>query len=167
MLRVRALTDAKAALAYYGKSDGGYYLDGSDLRREVGGQLAARLGLSSTPDLAEFERLLNGLDPKSGKQLTAKLVEGRLAGWDITASVPKGVTTALERGDSRIQNAIWEAGWETIGDIEAMTTTRPRDGQPCVFRIRAPGDATDKAGRDARLRPAHPFCDRERDLRPG
>jgi conjugative relaxase-like TrwC/TraI family protein len=128
MLRFRPLADAKAALSYYGKSDGGYYLDGSDLRREVGGKLAEMLGLSPTPDFQQFERLLNGLHPKSGEQLTAKLVDHRLAGWDVTASVPKGVTIAAERGDRRVSAAIWEAGREAMADLEQNITTRERAG---------------------------------------
>jgi conjugative relaxase-like TrwC/TraI family protein len=128
MLRFRPLADAKAALSYYGKSDGGYYLDGSDLRREVGGKLAEMLGLSGEPDPQQFERLLNGLHPKSGEQLTAKLVDNRLAGWDVTASVPKGVTIAAERGDRRVSAAIWEAGREAMADLEQNITTRERAG---------------------------------------
>lgn len=128
MLRFRTLTNAKAALAYYGKSDGGYYLDGSDLRREVGGKLAEMLGLSSEPDAEQFARLLNGLNPKTGEPLTAKLIENRLPGWDLTASIPKGVTTALERGDSRIHDALWEAVRETMADLERYITTRERIG---------------------------------------
>src|SRR4051812_36103023 len=114
MLRMRAITDAKAAGHYYGKTDGGYYLDDSDLHREVGGKVASLLGLDSKPDFEEFKRLLEGHHPKSGDQLTAKIIPGRLAGWDITASVPKGVTTALECGDSRIHDAIWNAVRETM-----------------------------------------------------
>ncbi|HEX4610758.1 MAG TPA: relaxase domain-containing protein [Urbifossiella sp.] len=109
MIRFRDIRDANAAGSYYGKSDGGYYLDASDLRRGVGGKGAHRLGLESTPDFDQFKRLLQGLDPHSGDQLTAKLVEHRLAGWDITATIPKGVTIAIERGVTRVHQARWEA----------------------------------------------------------
>src|SRR4051812_20199591 len=116
MLRFRVINDAKAAGTYYGKSDGGYYLNSSDLRREVGGEGAELLGLDATPDFDQFKLLLQGLDPKSGDQLTSKLLENRLAGWDVTASIPKGVTIAMERGDTRIHDALWEAGRETMAD---------------------------------------------------
>lgn len=128
MIRMRDIRDASAASSYYGKSDGGYYLDSSDLRREVGGKAAELLGLSSSPDFDQFKRLLQGLNPHTGDQLTAKLVQGRLAGWDVTASIPKGVTVALERGDSRIHDALWEAGRETMADLERFITTRERKG---------------------------------------
>ena len=114
MPRFHPITDAKAAEAYYGQTDGGYYLDGAELHREVGGQGAERLGLDGNPDFEQFKRLLHGLDPHTGEQLTAKLVPGRLAGWDVTASIPKGVTVALECGDERIHDALWAAGRETM-----------------------------------------------------
>lgn len=135
MLRFRDIRDAAAANACFSKADGGYYLDGSDLHREVGGKGAERLGLSKTPDFDQFKRLLEGLDPHTGEQLTAKIITGRLAGWDLTASIPKGVTVALERGDSRIHDALWEAGRETMADIEKLITTRVRGGGEVDDRI--------------------------------
>lgn len=126
MLRFRPITDAKAAAGYYGKSDGGYYLDSAELRREVGGKAAS--ALSATTDPEHLKRLLSGLDPRTGKQLTAKLVDNRIAGWDVTASVPKGVTIAIQAGDKRVQEALWEAARETMADLEAVVTTRVRKG---------------------------------------
>ena len=37
-----------------------------------------------------------GLHPRTGEQLTAMLVDDRMPGWDFTASLPKGVTAAME-----------------------------------------------------------------------
>ena len=128
MLRFREIKDAKAALAYFGKSDGNYYLEGSDLHREVGGNGAKLLGLSATPDFDQFARLLQGLDPHTGGQLTAKLVDNRVVARDVTASVPKGVTLALERGDSRVHDVIWNAGRAAMADLEAYSTARVRKG---------------------------------------
>ena len=103
MLRFTPIENARQAEHYYSKSDGGYYLDDHDLHREWGGKGVALLGLSGPPDYEQFKRLIHGLDPQTGEQLTAKLIDDRIPGWDVTASVPKGVTTALERGDGRIQ----------------------------------------------------------------
>jgi conjugative relaxase-like TrwC/TraI family protein len=135
MLRFTPIRDAGAAGSYYGKTDGGYYLDGAELGREVGGKLAAMLGLAAAPDVEEFKRLLNGLHPKTGEQLTARLVDDRIAGWDVTASVPKGVTEALEGGDQRIRDAIWEAGREAMADLEKLVTTRIRKGGKEADRV--------------------------------
>ena len=128
MLRMKPIADARKAESYYAKSDGGYYLDADDLHREWGGNGAALLGLSGAPDFEQFKNLVHGLDPHTGKQLTAKLIEDRVPGWDVTASVPKGVTTALERGDARIHAVLWEAARETMADLEQLATTRVRKG---------------------------------------
>ena len=130
MLRMKPVPSAKRAEDYYGKSDGGYYVGDSDLHRRWGGKGAAMLGLKGPPDFEQFKRLIHGLDPHSGEQLTAKLVGHRIPAWDVTACVPKGVTSALERGDERIQEAIWQAGEEAMGMLEDYATTRVRvDGQ--------------------------------------
>jgi conjugative relaxase-like TrwC/TraI family protein len=130
MLRFHPIANAKAAETYYSKSDGGYYLAGNDLRREWVGTGAEQLGLSGTPDFDQFKRLIRGHDPHTGNQLTAKLIEHRIPAWDVTASIPKGVTIALESGDTRIQDALWAAARETVVDLEQYATTRVRkDGQ--------------------------------------
>ena len=135
MLNMVPLKDAKRAEDYFGKSDGGYYIKDDDLHREWGGKGAKMLGLTSTPKLEEFRRLLHGLDPHSGDQLTAKLIEERLPAWDVTASLPKGVTTALEGGDSRIRDAFWEVANEAMNDVETMATTRVRKGGKDADRV--------------------------------
>jgi conjugative relaxase-like TrwC/TraI family protein len=126
MLRMKPLADAKKAEAYYAKSDGGYYLQADDLHREWGGLAAARLGLAGVPEFEQFARLLHGLHPLTGEQLTARLDDDRLAGWDVTASVPKGVTTAIECGDSRVRELLWDANRRAMADLEAYATTRVR-----------------------------------------
>jgi len=126
MLRIQPILDAKAAETYYSKSDGGYYLKADDLHREWVGKGAELLGLKDQPDFEQFKRLIHGLNPHSGKQLTAKLVDHRIPAWDVNVHCSKGVTTALERGDSRIQKAFWEATREAVADIEEVATTRVR-----------------------------------------
>ena len=128
MLRFTPIENARQAEHYYSKSDGGYYLDDHDLHREWGGKGAALLGLSGPPDYEQFRRLVHGLDPQTGEQLTAKLIDDRIPGWDVTASVPKGVTTALESGDSRIRDVLWRASRQALADLEEMATTRVRKG---------------------------------------
>jgi conjugative relaxase-like TrwC/TraI family protein len=128
MIRIQPVKSAKRAELYYPKTDGGYYLKDTGLRCEWGGKAAARLGLDGPPELEEFKNLINGLDPHTGEQLTARLRGNRLPAWDVTASVPKGVTTALERGDDRVHEAIWRAWWATFERLESYATTRIRVG---------------------------------------
>jgi conjugative relaxase-like TrwC/TraI family protein len=128
MLRFTPIENARQAEHYYSVSDGGYYLGAGDLHREWGGKAAAMLGLTGRPDYEQFKRLINGLDPETGEQLTAKLIDDRVPGWDVTASVPKGVTTALERGDGRIREVIWQAGRQAMAELEELAATRVRKG---------------------------------------
>jgi hypothetical protein len=71
MLRTHGISNAKAALAYYSKTDG-YYLAGQDLGCEWLGKGAERLGLSARPDYEQFKNLIYALDPHAGKPLTEK-----------------------------------------------------------------------------------------------
>ena len=126
MLNMTPLKNAKGAEEYFGKSDGGYYLKDGGLLREWGGKLADRLGLDDTPQLEQLRHLLQGRDPHTGKQLTAKLIDKRLVGWDFTASLPKGVTTLMECGDDRVSLLFHEANREAMEDVERIATTRVR-----------------------------------------
>jgi conjugative relaxase-like TrwC/TraI family protein len=135
MLGMTPITDAGKAAEYFGQSDGGYYLDGTELRRKWFGDGAAKLGLTGRPELEQFQRLLMGLDPHTGRQLSARLADGRTAGTDFTASLPKGVTSALEGGDTRIQQAFYEAGDEAMADVERYAMTRERKGGRDADRI--------------------------------
>lgn len=128
MIRMKPVKDVKKAEAYYAKSDGGYYANENGMHCEWGGLAADKLGLTGPPAFEQFGRVLRGLDPNSGAQLTAKLVDGRIAAWDVTASVPKGVTTALEMGDDRIRGLLWQANRRAMADLEGYATTRVRVG---------------------------------------
>jgi conjugative relaxase-like TrwC/TraI family protein len=99
-----------------------------DLRMEWLGRGAGMLGLKGPPDYEQFKRLIHGLDPWSGEQLTAKILENRIPGWDVNVHCPKGVTTVIEHGDGRVQDALWEAARETVADLERVATTRIRKG---------------------------------------
>jgi conjugative relaxase-like TrwC/TraI family protein len=128
MLRIIPIKSAVHAESYYAKSDGGYYEKPDDLRAAWLGRGAELLGLEGPPDYEHFRRLIHGLDPHTGEQLTSKLLDNRLAGWDVNVHCPKGVTLAIEHGDGRVQDALWEATRETIADLERMATTRVRKG---------------------------------------
>lgn len=123
---------AQRADLYYSQSDAGYYHEAGGLHCEWGGKAAAMMGLDvdAHPEYEHFKRVVRGLDPHTGEQLTAKLIKNRLPGWDVTTSVPKGVTAAAEWGDDRIQGIIWKANRLAMGELEGYATTRVRvDGK--------------------------------------
>lgn len=128
ILRIHPIESAAQAESYYAKSDGGYYLGPDDLRRAWIGRGAELLGLSGPPDYEQFRRLIHGLDPWSGNQLTAKILGNRIPGWDVNVHCPKGVTMVIEQGDDRVQAALWDAARETVADLEREATTRIRKG---------------------------------------
>ncbi len=128
MIRFTPIKDAEAAAGYYGRTDGGYYMDDAGLRREMGGKLAQQLGLDGEPTLDQLTRMLNGLHPLTGKKLTARLVKNRICGTDLTASLPKEVTEAIEGGDSRVEKAVWDSLRRTLEEVEERVTTRVRKG---------------------------------------
>jgi conjugative relaxase-like TrwC/TraI family protein len=130
MLRMQPIASAAAAEKYYARTDGGYYLQPGDVRQEWVGSGAKELGLTGAPDFEQFKRLLNGLDPHTGEQLTALLVDHRLCGLDMNVHCPKGVTTAINRGDERLEDAFWASMREAVAYAEASATTRVRqDGR--------------------------------------
>jgi len=128
ILRIQPIVSASQAETYYATSDGGYYDKPDELRSAWLGRGAELLGLDGPPDFEHFKRLIHGLDPATGEQLTAKLLDNRLAGWDVNVHCPKGVTLVIEHGDSRVQDALWDATRETVADLERFATTRIRKG---------------------------------------
>lgn len=128
MLRMVPLQNADQAASYYSRSDGGYYLGEGHAGGRWGGKGAALLGLEGAPGFDAFDRLIHGRDPHTGETLTARLRDDRIPGWDINAHCPKGVTTAIECGDERLEAALREAADEAMQDIEQRATTRVRKG---------------------------------------
>jgi hypothetical protein len=78
MLRIKPIENAEQAASYYAKSDAGYYLNPDTNRREWGGKAASLLRLTGDPEFGDFDRLIHGLNPKDGSQLTAKLIKDRI-----------------------------------------------------------------------------------------
>ena len=164
MLGMNPIKDAGRAAEYFGKSDGGYYLDGSGLRREWGGEAASPLGLTGKPEFEQFKRLLHGLDPHTGKQLTAMLTEDRLAGLGLHRQ-PAQRRNLGHRGRRSPHRAgvLVRRRNEAMEDVERYATTRVRKGGKDADRVtgnmalarrRASRDAAGQRGRDAGLGPA-------------
>jgi conjugative relaxase-like TrwC/TraI family protein len=131
MLRMKPVGSPKRAESYYAKTDGGYYQAGNGLRCWWGGKGADLLGLTGlTPVDDYFKNLVYGRDPRTGEQLTARLVDNRIPAWDVTACVPKRVTELAEGGDERVPPAIRRALERAMKKVEQYATTRVRvDGK--------------------------------------
>ena len=82
------------------------------------------LGLTGDPTVEQLDRLLNGLHPLTGEQLTARLADNRTPGTDFTARLPKNVTAAIERGDERIMPLVERVANAVMADIQEMAAAR-------------------------------------------
>ncbi|MBA3715368.1 MAG: relaxase domain-containing protein, partial [Pyrinomonadaceae bacterium] len=138
----KALGAAQAKSYYqseYSSSRENYYTEGERVEGEWSGKLAEELGLEGPIEREQFERLMDGQDPRTGEQLvrhvpskeytneygdTVKTSEHR-AGWDATFSAPKSVSiAALVGGDKRLIRAHREAVNETLHEAEKDTQAR-------------------------------------------
>ena len=83
------------------------------------------LGLAGEPDYEHFKNLMHGLHPHT-RRAAHRQADRRsaFAAWDVTASVPKGVTIALERGDTPHPGG--DLGIATGSDGACSKTTPPR-----------------------------------------
>ncbi|OWK39504.1 MobF family relaxase [Fimbriiglobus ruber] len=125
MLRINAIPNTAAAKAYYALSD--YMIEGENLEAHWHGKGADLLGLEGTVDQQDFERLCDNLHPKSGLQLTAKHLENRRVGYDLTFSVPKSISILYALGqDDRLPNEFRGAVADTMAEIEREISTRVR-----------------------------------------
>ena len=131
MLRVTASTSAKGAQAYFDTelSKGDYYVKGQGVRALWHGRGAKRLGLSGEVTRAQFAALTENLHPETGERLTARTVEGRRAGYDLTFSAKKSVSILYAyTGDERILDAFRDSVRDTMHEIEGEMHTRVRKG---------------------------------------
>jgi conjugative relaxase-like TrwC/TraI family protein len=131
MLRVVSHKSAAAARQYYaeGLRREDYYSEGQEVAGKWHGKAAALLGLTGdvTPDA--FAALVENRHPETGKQLTARMKEGRIVGYDLNFHAPKSLSVlyALTE-DAEILKAFRSAVAETMAEIEAQVATRIRKG---------------------------------------
>ena len=128
MLRITQQDCSSAAKRYYASAD--YYSEGQEIVGAWGGLAAQQLGLEGVVDRESFDRLCDNLDPRTGKQLTARTRSDRTVGYDFTFSVPKSVSLLYAlSGDRDILGAFRSAVDETMRDIESEMKTRVRTGR--------------------------------------
>jgi conjugative relaxase-like TrwC/TraI family protein len=125
MLRIREIANSDAAKSYYQQSD--YYLE---VPGEWFGKGAERLGLRGVARQEDFSAVCDNINPATGGNLTAKIVDGRRVGWDFNFNSSKSVGVALElTGDM----AILKAHREAVRYAMARTRIdRPATSSPCA-----------------------------------
>lgn len=138
MLRIIPSRSAEQAKAYFSdalcKSD--YYINDQELQGHFRGRLSARLGISGPATKEGFFNLCENRHPVSGQQLTPRMKDDRITGWDFNWHAPKSVSIlhALS-GDNHILDAMQASVAETMQDIERDVKTR----------IRVKGQSADRA----------------------
>ena len=94
-----------------------YYLDGKEPPGFWLGEGARALGLSGLLSKDQFRNLFRGLSPDGEQALVhnAKSLHRR-AGWDVTWSVPKSVSTAWSQADLQVRLAIERCVNTAVGE---------------------------------------------------
>ena len=128
MLRIHTIISAAAAKSYYTQASD-YYSEGSELVGQWGGKLAQMMGLSGTVDRESFERLVDGLHPRTGKELKPRRKDDQRVGIDCVWSGPKSYSV-LEAmtGDEDLRRVFREAKRETQEEMQEDVATRVRKG---------------------------------------
>lgn len=133
----KPLTSGKVQSYYraeYASASNSYFSQGGELQGEWHGRLGSVLGLNGTVSAEAFDRLAEGIDPRTGEQLIAhrdtiktKTGEelGHRAGWDLTFNAPKTVSlTALVGGDERVRRAHKSAVRTALDETEKYVQAR-------------------------------------------
>lgn len=109
-----------------------YYAEKESVTGRWVGQAAERLGVAGREISAEneaFERLRCNLHPLTGRRLTARTGEGRIAFLDFQCSAPKSVSLlAVTFGDERLRHAHHEAVSVAFAELERFAARRVRGG---------------------------------------
>jgi conjugative relaxase-like TrwC/TraI family protein len=140
MLTIHEVTSATNAKAYYAAAD--YYSQGQETVGQWGGKLAERLGQSGKVTKEAFDRMVDNLDPATGRQLTPRMREDRRVGYDFTVSVPKSVSVVRAFAGEQDARALDAARDRAIAgmmaEIEADMQTRGVRPVNPVFSAAAP-----------------------------
>lgn len=137
MLTIKAMTGGETYASHH-LTNNDYYAVGETVTGQWIGRGAALLGLEGDVDLADFDRIRMGLDPKTGEFLRERHSadrydkDGKKVGaarslYDFTVSAPKDLSIqALE--DPRLIEVHRMAASEMIAELENLAGSRIRKG---------------------------------------
>ena len=110
-----------------------YYAEKESVTGRWVGQAAERLGLAGRSIHADdeaFERLRRNIHPLTGRKLTVRTGESRIAFLDFQCSAPKSVSLlAVTFGDERLRQAHHEAVSVAFAELERFAARRVRGGE--------------------------------------
>ena len=113
-------------------STGDYYL-GTEIKANWNGRLAEQLGLDKSRAVTqkEFEAVLAGMHPHTGKKLSQRMRMDRRPGIDFTWSIPKSVSLLYAISeDERVITLLRETVTEVMeSEVEPLVHRRVRDGK--------------------------------------
>ncbi len=140
MLTAKPQLNLRSAKEYFREHlcVGDYYAQGQKVVGEWFGLGAEKLGLKGAVREADFLALCDGLNPETGRFLTArkkllrwekgKLVANRRVFYDFTLSPPKSVSVVALMRDIRILEAHNRAVRVAMAELEKFAETRVRKG---------------------------------------
>ena len=147
MLTVKPQLNLKNAKGYFREhlAVGDYYSEGHVVAGQWIGQGAVKLGLEGVVREDEFLNMCDGLNPKTGNQLTVRrnttrqengrTVSNRRVLFDFTASPPKSVSFWGLYHDPRIIKEHDRAVRVMVKELEKFAETRVRRGGARAFSI--------------------------------
>ncbi len=129
MLRIYNSTTSSDLKSYFKQSFAreGYYDKDVEVVGKWGGKLAKDFGLKGDVEQADFYKLVDHINPKTGEQLTARKSANRRVGYDLTFNAPKSVSLAYTvTQDEKIMDAFTSAVRDTMEELEQEARTRVR-----------------------------------------
>jgi conjugative relaxase-like TrwC/TraI family protein len=125
-------SSAAHAKSYFAEalSKADYFINDQELKGNIRGKLADRLGINGEAKRDVFESLCDNINPKTKGKLTKLQKENRTVGYDINFHCPKSVSVVHSLSkDNHVLEAFQGAVVETMQDIEEDTLTRIRSNK--------------------------------------
>ena len=136
MLNMTPLHDAGRAAKYFGQGDGGYYLDGSGLRREWGGKGAPLLGLTGSAGVRAIRAAPQGLASDHRRAVDRPADRGPAGGLGLHRQPAQGChgrpSSAATLASCRCSTPRAD---EAMEDVQALAMTRVRKGGRDADRV--------------------------------